>query len=113
MSNTSDVSPILQALYEDRRDDAEALAAEATSLDAFEAAALGRTERLRECLDADPALATAWSSDGFQALHLAAFFGHADAAALLLERGAEPGSLSRHEFVQVTPLHSAVAQEGS
>jgi ankyrin repeat protein len=107
------VSPILSALYEDRTSDAEALASETPSLDVFEAAALGRADRLRELLDADPSLAQAWAPDGFQALHLAAFFGHADAAEALLEHGADPSVVSRHEFVKVTPLHSAVASEGA
>jgi ankyrin repeat protein len=107
------VSPILSALYEGRTADANALAADRATLDVFEAAALGRTDRVRELLDSDPTLAGAWSPDGFQALHLAAFFGHADTADLLLERGADAASLSRHEFVKVTPLHSAVAAEGA
>jgi uncharacterized protein len=114
MSETPDtVSPVLQALYEGRKADADALLAEHPTLDIFEAAALGRTERARELLDADPKLVGAWSPDGFQALHLAAFFGRADTADLLLERGANAASLSRHEFVKVTPLHSAVAAEGA
>ena len=107
------VSPILSALYEGRTAEADALVAERPTLDVFEAAALGRTERVRELLDGDPALAEAWSPDGFQALHLAAFFGRAEAADLLLQRGADPATLSRHEFVKVTPLHSAVAAEGA
>ena len=107
------ISPILSALYEGRTEDAETLAAEEQSLDVFEAAALGRTERVRELLDADPSLTGAWTPDGFQALHLAAFFGHAETTDLLLERGADPATLSRHEFVKVTPLHSAVAAEGA
>lgn len=111
--DTTAVSPLLQALYDGREDDAEALLADAPSLDVFEAAAVGHDDRVRELLDADPALAEAWSPDGFQALHLAAFFGRASAAELLLEHGADPATVSRHEFVKVTPLHSAVASEGA
>ena len=107
------VSPILQALYEGRAGEAETLVAERGELDIFEAAAVGRADRVRELLASDPSLAEAWSPDGFQALHLAAFFGHADAAEALLEAGADPSVLSRHEFVKVTPLHSAVAAEGA
>jgi uncharacterized protein len=107
------VSPILTALYEGRSADAEALLAEDPELDGFEAAGVGRADRVRELVEADPALVEAWSPDGFQALHLASFFGHADAAEALLEHGADPSTLSRHEFVKVTPLHSAVAAEGA
>jgi ankyrin repeat protein len=115
MSNASDdtASPILEALYRGDTDAAQALATDADELDFFEAAALGRTDRLRDLLTADPGLATSWGADGFMPLHLAAFFGHAEAAALLLEHGADAQAVSRHEFIKVTPLHSAVAQEGA
>ncbi len=113
MSKRSDVSPLLQALYEGRTADAEELLAESRQLDLFEAAAVGRTERVQELLASDPALIDAWSPDGFQALHLAAFFGRADAAEALLQQGADPATVSRHHFVKVTPLHSAVASEGA
>lgn len=112
-TDTTAVSPLLQALYEGRDQDAQALLAKAPSLDVFEAAAVGQADRVRELLDSDPSLVEAWSPDGFQALHLAAFFGRAGAAELLLERGADPATVSRHEFVKVTPLHSAVASEGA
>jgi uncharacterized protein len=107
------VSPILSALYEGREADAQTLLAQNPELDVFEAAALGRTERVRELVDGDANLVDAWSPDGFQSLHLSAFFGRADVTALLLERGADVTSMSRHEFVKVTPLHSAVAAEGA
>jgi ankyrin repeat protein len=113
MSEQPDVSPLLQALYDGRTADAEALLGEDRELDLFEAAAAGRAERVRELIEAEPALVEAWSPDGFQALHLAAFFGHADAAEALLERGADPATVSRHQFIKVTPLHSAVASEGA
>src|SRR5262249_51998844 len=45
--------------------------------------------------------------------HLAAFFGHAGAAEALLAHEADPAGVSRHQFVKVTPLHSAVASEGA
>jgi uncharacterized protein len=115
MSEAADstVSPILEALYRGDHDAAEQLASDAANLDVLESAALGRVDRLRELLDADDDRAHAWSSDGFMPLHLAAFFGHADAVALLLERGADATIVSRHQFVKVTPLHSAVAREGA
>jgi uncharacterized protein len=110
---SNEVSPILAALYAGRTEEAELLLAGDPELDVFEAAAVGRTGRLQDLLDADPALANAWSSDGFMPLHLAAFFGHAPAAELLLERGAAVETISRHAQIKVTPLHSAVAKEGA
>jgi uncharacterized protein len=103
------MSDILQAIYRGDRDEAERLAAE-RDLDVFEAAALGRVDRLRQLLDADSSLANAWAQDGFQPLGLASFFGNLDAARLLVERGAEVNSASHNEM-KVMPLHSAAAAE--
>jgi ankyrin repeat protein len=101
-------SEILQALYTGNADRAQQLARDNDRLDVFEAAALGRTDRLRQLLDEDPSRANAWAKDGFQPLGLACFFGHPEAARELLERGAEVNSASRNDF-NVMPLHSACA----
>jgi ankyrin repeat protein len=101
------MSDVLEAIYRGDNDEAERLAAR-KELDVFEAAALGHTERLRELLEAAPSLANAWADDGFQPLGLASFFGRADAARLLVERGAEVNSASRNAM-KVMPLHSAAA----
>jgi ankyrin repeat protein len=101
------MSDVLKAIYRGDREEAERLAA-GRDLDVFEATALGRTDRLRELLAEDPSLANAWAEDGFQPLGLASFFGHAEAARLLVERGAEVNSASRNAM-KVMPLHSAVA----
>jgi ankyrin repeat protein len=105
------VSAIMEALYRSDRSGAEELAAEA-ELDVHEAAALGRADRLRELLEADPSLAAARSNDGFTALHYAAFFGTADAAAVLLEHGADPSAVAENEM-RVQPLHSAAAVDAN
>ncbi len=102
------VSALMTALYIGRADLARILEEAGRPLDVFEAAALGREERLRALLDGQPSLATARSADGFTALHLAAFFGREGAAALLLERGADPDAAALNPM-RVTPLHSAVA----
>jgi ankyrin repeat protein len=103
------MSDVLQAIYRGDKDEAERLAA-GKELDIFEASALGRTERVRRFLDADPSLASAWADDGFQPLGLASFFGHAETARLLVERGAEVNSPSRNPM-KVMPLHSAAAAQ--
>jgi uncharacterized protein len=101
-------SELLLAIYRGDEAAADEILAGDPELDVFEAAATGRTERLRELLDDDPTLANAWAADGFQPLGLASFFGHPEAVALLLERGAEVNSPSRNNM-KVMPLHSACA----
>jgi ankyrin repeat protein len=105
------VSATMHALYRGRPDLADTIAAVLPELDVFEAAALGRVDRLAALLLADPALATARSADGFTALHFPAFFGLGDAAAasqVLIEAGADVNARSANSF-SVLPLHSAVA----
>ena len=102
------VSAILLSRYRFDRAVTDALLAADPELDGFDAATLGYIDRLRERLDADPGLATAFSSDGFTALHLTAFFGKAEAARVLIEAGAEVNVYSRNPF-GVQPLHSAAA----
>ena len=102
------MSELLQAVYRGDRTRVDELLAAGPALDVFEAAAVGNAERLRELLDEDPRLANAWAEDGFQPLGLASFFGHVEAARLLVERGAEVNSASRNEM-KVMPLHSAAA----
>jgi uncharacterized protein len=108
------MSDVLQNLYRGNRDEAERLA-EGKELTIFEAAALGRTDRVRELLDEDPGLAKAFGDDGFHALGLACFFGHLDAARVLLEHGADVNVLSRNEHVQTAAIHAAAAsnEQGS
>jgi uncharacterized protein len=102
------VSAVMHALYRGHRSAAEALASRLPSLDAFEAAALGRADDVATLVTADRSLATAWSVDGFTALHFAAYFGGGPAALALLDAGADPNVRSRNNF-KVMPIHSAVA----
>jgi uncharacterized protein len=105
------MSDVLQAVYRGDRDEAERLAA-GRELDVFEAAALGRTERVRELVDADPSLVNAYGDDGFHPVGLASFFGHLDTARLLYERGADANQIARNEHIQTAAIHAAAAAEG-
>jgi len=107
--NADGLSPVLYALYNGKSDLVAPLLVANPPLDIFDSAAVGRTRGLEELLDADSALAKAWSGDGFTALHLAAFFGQEEAAKLLLESGAEVDLVARNATIHVTPLHSAAA----
>jgi uncharacterized protein len=106
------LSALLQALYRGEGEQVEKLLAVDPELDVFEAAALGRAERLRELLDEDPSRANAFGDDGFHTLGLACFFGHPEAARLLLERGADVNALSTNEHVQTAAIHAAAAAAG-
>ncbi len=104
------VSAPLVALYHGEPVIAALLAEAGAPLDVFDAAALGRVERLSALLAADPTLAHAVAADGFSPLGLAAFFGQAEAAHRLLEAGADPNRASQNAM-RVAPLHSAVAAQ--
>lgn len=106
------MSELLEALYRGDRARADELLAADPKLDVFEAAAFGRTDRLRDLLDEDPARANAFGGDGFHPLGLACFFGHVDAARLLLDRGADVNALSTNEHVQTAAIHAAAAANG-
>jgi len=102
------VSALLLARYRFDRETTDALLAADPELDVFEAAALGYVDRLRErLLDSADAVA-AFSPDGFTSLHLAAFFGKAEVARLLLENGAAVDAYTRNAFAN-QPLHAAAA----
>jgi uncharacterized protein len=102
------VSALLRARYRFDRPVMDALLAADPEMDVFDAAALGHADRLRHRLDEDPSRATAFASDGFTALHLAAFFGKTEAARILLAAGASVHTIGHNDLAN-QPLHAAVA----
>src|SRR2546421_9179776 len=107
------MSELLQALYGGDRARLDELLAHDPQLDVFEAAALGRAERLRRLLDEDESRVNAFGDDGFHPLGLACFFGHVDAARVLLDHGADVNLLSRNEHIQTAAIHAAAASQES
>jgi ankyrin repeat protein len=102
------LSPAMEALYHGDNETAEHLLPDKPDL--FEAAAFGRTERLKQILAADVSAAQARASDDFTALHLAAFFGHPESVKALIAAGADVNAEATNSFVErVQPLHSAAA----
>jgi ankyrin repeat protein len=100
-------SLVMQAIYRGRRDLAEVIAGKKKELDIFEAASLGKLDRLQECAR-DGSLVNAHSKDGFTALHFACFFGQPEAVRLLIGKGAEIDSVASNPM-KVMPLHSAAS----
>jgi ankyrin repeat protein len=106
------VSALMRALYRSDPATVEPIRELVRELDVFEAAAFGDEPRLQQLLDAEPALVSSYSADGFTALHFAAFFGHAGAVELLLAHGAEVDAFGRG-WMTGTSLHSAVSRKWS
>ena len=109
------MSELLEALYRGDRNRVDEVLAGDPELDVFEAAALGRSDRLGRLLEQDASRANAFGDDGFHPLGLACFFGHVDAARVLLAHGADANLLSRNEHIQTAAIHAAAAsnQEAS
>lgn len=105
--DASGVSLVMHALYRGRRDLAELIAAKKKELDIFEAASLGKLERLKDCA-CDVAAINSRSNDGFTALHFACYFGQPGAARLLIEKGALVDAVASNPM-KVMPLHSAAS----
>ncbi len=100
-------SPMMAALYRGHYHVIAALVDAGAEVDVFVAAATGRTGDLRRVLNHHAAV-NAWAYDGWTPLHLAAFFGRADAARMLLDAGADVHAVSRNSLTN-TPLHAAAA----
>jgi ankyrin repeat protein len=96
------VSALLLSLYNRKPAARDALLAAGAPIGPLEAAALGDVERLA---GADLSVR---GGDGFTPLHLAAFFGGAEAVRAILATGADPNADADNTF-KVRPIHSAVA----
>ena len=105
--NDQGVPAIMVAIYYDRRDVTALLIQSGAKVDLAIAAALGDMKRLVKMLEAKPAL-DQHSTDGWTALHMAAYFGRKDAVKLLLEAGA-PIRARSSNAMNNHPIHAAAA----
>ncbi len=105
----SGATGILLALYSGHSEIAELLAKRKLDTDIFEAASLGRVDQVRALVEQNPELATAYSEEGFTALHLAAYLGQKETVDLLLNEEAEVNAIARNPS-GYTALSGAVSR---
>src|SRR5476651_774775 len=112
-SRTGD-SAILTAVYHRQKEIVNLLVARGATMSIFEACAAGEVERVERLLQESASGAVGapgindYSADGWTPLHLAAFFGHAKIAELLIAHQADVTARSRGTNGN-TPLHAALA----
>jgi|BarGraIncu00222A_1022003.scaffolds.fasta_scaffold131409_1 ankyrin repeat protein len=106
--NEVGISALMQARYGFRLEIVDLLRNTAGELDVFEAATLGDVPRLHALLANDSGLAKTYSSDGFTALQLAAFFGQPAAVEALLQYAAAVNAVS-HNPMKVAVINAAAA----
>lgn len=101
-------SPLMAAMYYGKPQAVEMLLTLGAAVNVHEAAALGDGEYMAYLLQEEPEQLSAHNYDGWTPLHLAAFFGGEEAAAALIELGADVNARSANRMAN-TPLHAAVA----
>ncbi len=106
-SNADGLSPLTVAVYAGAADIVSELSSRVHPT-IFEASAMGNTLLLDRLLVRDPALVRSFSPDGWTPLHLAAHFGQAEAARLLISRGAFVNTIARNGVAN-QPLQAALA----
>lgn len=104
------LSAIMHALYRRQTEALNLLLESDPPLDIFEAASLGRTQRIDELVQQDASIVNRYSSDGFTPLHLACYFAPEHTATHLLQKGASPAAVSRNPM-HLMPLHSAASAQ--
>jgi uncharacterized protein len=103
-----DIPIVMLATYHGHRAIARALVDHGATVDIFSAAAIGNADRMAMLIGADRAAVNSWSADGWTPLALASYFGHREAARLLIAAGADIHAVGRNATANM-PLHAAVA----
>ncbi len=102
------LTPLLLALYHQRKDLVPLVREHCGDLGWFEAAAVGDAQRLKQQLAEGAVQINAHAADGFTALHLAAYFAQPEAVQVLIAAGATPDAVANNAS-RVRPIHSAAA----
>ncbi len=98
------------AIYNNEPEIARMLIRKGAPVTFHEHCALGNLLEVKNILTKQPELIDQFSSDGFQALGLAAFFGQSEVVEYLIKEGAEVNTPSKNPMA-VRPLHSSVAAQ--
>ena len=104
----SGASAILVAAYNMKPEVVNALVESGATIDLFEAAVLGKVDRIQKILAAAPGRVSEHAPDGFTAVALASFFGQVAAAKALIAAGADVTAAAKNPL-KVQALHAAVA----
>jgi ankyrin repeat protein len=104
----SGASAILVAAYNMKPDVVTALIDAGAPVDIFEAAVLGKVDRIQDILKSAPGRVTEYAPDGFTPVALAAFFGQLAAVKALIAAGADVTAAAKNPL-KVQALHAAVA----
>lgn len=107
-SGDDGVSAAMLALYVGQRELADQIIAHKSAMTVHEAAAFGRIVHLEKLLTDETK--ESFSPDGFQPLHLAAYFGRQEALKVLLGSRVVLDTLSDNGL-GVAPLHSALSND--
>ena len=102
------MSTVLFSLYINKPDITELLLNYQPELDLYDLSALGRAGQISALLATSPKSVHEYSGDGFVALHVASYFGHANVVKLLLDNGADVDKIAMNGS-ELTALQSAVA----
>lgn len=100
---------VLMAAYYRANEIREFLLEKGAELNLYEAASVGNTARVKEWLNETPKLINSYSFDGYTPLGLAAYFGHEETAAFLLDAGADVNLKGKDGRLNNTPLHASIA----
>lgn len=102
------MSAVLFSLYINKPEITELLLNYQPELDLYDLSALGGAGQISALLATSPKSVHEYSGDGFVALHVACYFGHANVAKLLLDNGADVDKIAMNGS-ELTALQSAVA----
>ena len=104
----NNVSAVMWAMYNGKRDIARLFVDRGAELSFHEACTVGDLDRLRALLARDATLLDRKSADGYPPVGLAIFFGHPAVAKFLIERGADVNAPAENAQ-RVAPVHAAAA----